>query len=446
MTQYIYSVVVFLSIMSIPYVLGSALLPKVEEKPLRWSFGLFIIGIFFLCAYVAAIPQMYATVAGVAILLICAGKMFLQANGDRKYSKNILPVHFPLLVISASLSLFFLYCLTDIAVTPIYSQDGIVTWLGKAKDFYYWNPLSSLRYVQYPGLGSMLWAVIMMVFGFYESYGRFIYPIFYGMFFLFIWSSIKTQKYLHAVYISLLLFFFFQPTLYNGYQDDFLSLTAGFSVLLFSLYILDMEKTYRYVLGCFFAGSLGLIKSEGVLLGIIILGVFLACYGKNIISAGKKQFLVYISGIFLALSLLAFWSISIFLHGINPGNIQGEGLTMQSIIEGYKNFNRLPIIGTYLYAYFFKNPLFLFIIIFSVITAVTRPFLRKIICCMIGIILLHTIALMYVYLTTKTPLIWQLETSFFRLMDQHVSMYILLAVCCLQLIAGRRSNLHSSLV
>jgi len=447
MTQLIYPLLAFFSILVIPGIVGYALLPKTVEKALQWLFGFFIIGIFFLSAYVGMIPQLLVKNIGVGIFLLCVGKSVIQVVQEHKHGIRLFAVSLPSLIIYGSICLFLLYAFADIYANPIQGQDGIVIWLGKAKGFYYWNPLTAISFVRYPGLGSMLWAVVMMVFGLHESYGRFIYPVAYSMFFITLWSSINVKKYAlsYALCLAVLLFFFFRPSLYSGYQDDFLSLTGGLSVALFILYTFDMKKSYRYMLGCFFGGSLGLIKNEGVLLGLIVFVVFLLLHFKTMRKEWKEKSFFYIKGILLFFIVLGFWTVAISLYGLDSRNIQGDQITLQGIFEGYKNFNRIPIIGTYFYAYFLQNPLFIFIFLGSIITAIVRPLYRRTIIYILLIIFFHSMSIIWVYFATTAPLVWHLETSLFRLMDQHMSLYILLAVSCIQLFLSTKKSSHISL-
>lgn len=416
-------IIVILCIFLVPIFIGQALLSNIISIPFKWLIGLFMIGIFWLSCYVIAIPKPLVTYVFLGITIFCASRW--------RVNKPKIQLS-PSLIVYLCLGLIFIFSVTDIYANPISQWDGFAIWLQKAKDFYYWVPLPALTFVHYPGLGSMLWSVVMTVFGFHESYGRFIYPVIYCMFLASVWSVINVRKSAAVYAISVLgiAIIFLRPSIYSGYQDDFLAITVAVSALLYSLYMSNPLKRHYYLLACFFAGSLGLIKNEGVLMGLIIFSTFW------LMNANKMKW----NGLLLFLGPLSFWSVAILLYGIDPRMVQGDQVNVWTILEGYKHVSRIPIIIPYISQYIVATPWYSMISIASFLAMFYVPSVRKVIIYIWVIIGIHIISVFWIYMSTTAPLVWHLDTSFERLMDQHMMLYAILVICSIPLVLSGKQR------
>lgn len=435
---------VIISLALVPLGIGIAVLPRMHIKSLQWLLGVFLSGIFWLLCYVLGIPKPVTAYAYGALVILCAvvvTKKRWHLPRLRRLSECI-----PECIMYGTLAILFIYSITDIYANPITAWDGFAIWLAKAKDFYFWSPIVSLTFVHYPGLGSMVWSVIMTVFGFHEALGRFVYPFVYVAFFslLGFFFRVKKNKALFAVVIALVATVFFPPSLYSGYQDDFLSLTTGIAALLLCVSMIDGKRTDLFLLGCFFSGSLALIKNEGIMLGFILLTSFIAVHMQSLRQEWKQRHWQYVSGIAVFIVLQAFWSVAIAAHGIDPRNIQGDQITLQGILLGYKNLSRLPVILPYVYNYTAAHLPYFAMLVISIPVAFLISSLRKVFIFIWTNIVLHIGSVVWVYLATTAPLVWHLDTSFDRLMDQQASLYVILCILIAFVVLSgkRRLDVH----
>ena len=404
-----------------PLCVGCFVLPRQINWAIRWVFGLLSIGIFFLIAYVLALP--FAPTALIFGVLICIslircvytyreclhkqGVMF-KGNIGSMGKHNIANFIF-----YGCLLILFVCMVVQILANPILEWDGMVIWFAKAKAFYYWDRFSALPFPQYPSLGSMLWGLVLKIFGFHIMDGVLVYITTYILFMISAWNTmVKNKKSVFfAVVLVTLVISYLRKSLYSGYQDDFLSIIAGFAVLQFVFFIKDFSLKRNYLTACFFAGSLGLIKSEGVLLGFIIYISFLVSQLsllKMRFTSGWRHFII---GTVICIGLLIFWTLSVSLHGIDASHIQGQNITFSSIAGAYKHWDRIPLIYSYLVVYYIANPISIWAILLSLI-ALFQSYLdsqsRRIVF-ILTILLFHIASIFLIFMSTNANLIWHLD-------------------------------------
>ena len=317
-------------------------------------------------------------------------------------------------------------------------SDTFQIWLNKSKSIYSGIPYPALPVVEYPNLVPTFSAFVMNFIGSYQpNYGLYFGPIAYYFWVLsFLYIFKRKSGWIMIATVSSIAILFFNVDVINGYQDKIIMMCASMSALAYiqlanidlsgSLVLSGKSKLLFWV-GTFFAGMLSLIKSEGFVLGAILVGVSLLL----IYSTSPKQLSTLLKNkyapIITFITLVLLWPFILYTGNVDITNVQGDNLTLQSIFDIPRNIERIFVIWPYLINYFRKiSFIFMLSISLSIISFLTATNLRKSLVYLWSIGFVHSIFVVFIFLSTRAPLIWHLDTAINRLLSQHTFIYPLI--------------------
>lgn len=437
LTQLSNIVAVIIPLVLLPILLSIALFKDNFELPFHWWVGFTLIGLSTIIFHALKIdPFIYSIIITVFIIMLSIWqlqtikKQFLRA---KKLTQNI-----DSLVVIIIALVIIISGLLETITHPHIEGDTSSIWLNKAKSIYNGIPYPALPVVNYPSLVPTFNAFVMRFTGSYNPiYGLFIGPIAYYFWVLNLYDIFKRKSgWVITAVISSIAILYFDNYVTNGYQDKIIMMCASMSALAYlQLINLDLsgnrvwtEKSQLlFWIGTFFAGILSLIKSEGVVIGTLLVGLSLfIIYSinlKQIPTLLKKKYAAIIT--FITLVLL--WPFILYTGNVNISNIQGDNLTFQSIFDIPRNIDRIFIIWPY-FANYFRETSFMLILSISLssLSFIKSTQLRKSLVYLWSVWFIHSIFIIFVFLSTRAPLIWHLETAFNRLLSQHAFIYPLI--------------------
>ena len=324
-----------------------------------------------------------------------------------------------------------------IKTQPTVGADTLVIWLNKTKSIYAGEPFRALTMAQYPNLGPMFWMFTMRFTGKYEPiYGLFLGPVAYGFWILAHLSLFKQKNH----WIIPIIFFpiailFYNDAVYNGYQDKLLMACAGMAVLTFTQFFLDNidandQNMYKrnsnfFWLGAFFAGMLSFIKVEGMIMGLIIFSGVLFIVVFLFPKEKHREFLIanYPAALIFTVLLLT-WPLILHFGGVDLTKIQGDTLSLQFSFDFFQNLDRLPIIVLRHINYIQGIlPIFTMSVLLTLLALKDMPKIRIALSYIWLIWLLLLVFITFIFMVTRSPLIWHLDTAFYRLSSQHDFIY-----------------------
>jgi len=431
----------------LPILLGTGITKHRLDLSTRWWLGFLLISLALIIFHALSIPP---TVYSLLIIMIILVLLFWQREMlvlELLKTSKILTN--PISWVWVIIALFIIVVgLVEIKTYPVISGDALSIWLNKAKSIYAGKSFWTLAIVQYPSLGPIFWTFAMRFTGGYEPiYGLYLGPIAYS-FWILAHLSLFEQKnnWVIVAIIFSTAILFYDSTVYNGYQDKLVMMCAGMAVLTYVryfLYSIDSSgwnfhngRFDLFWLGTFLAGMLSFIKTEGAIMGLIIFSSTLfvvACsYPK-----GKRYefFKTNYPPIIFFLALLSTWPLILYFGNVDLSKIQGDNFSLQSGFDFFKNLDRLPIIALrHLEYYHGIFPALTISILLTLLAFRSLPKIRIILSYVWLIWLAHLVFITLIFLVTRAPLIWHLDTAFNRLSSQHDFVYpliISLIISCL---------------
>mgnify|MGYP001287170001 CR=1 FL=1 len=316
-----------------------------------------------------------------------------------------------------NLTIIFLILLTfalsiTLSVEIELGWDGQAIWYPKAYNFYNLGSFFGLNnyiYLEYPHLGSYIWALFWKYSIIEKEYMGRIFFIFFYVYSLNL-IILKNEKKNIINFISFFLIFLltFNLELFKGYQEYLL-----FSFFSIFVYVFYNSKDVKFI----FLLTLLLInlsiwtKNEGIIFSIPMLVIPLLYSGKKYIEY-KIIFLI----IAITLYLFRIYMTSL----IGDFSFQGEGFSFQQILNESFNFSSF-FYDIYLITYYyilaiFKNPVWILILIFLLIFRYkfkTDNFYRT----HLLMFIFFSLLVYFIFHITETKILnWHLSTALDRLM------------------------------
>jgi hypothetical protein len=334
--------------------------------------------------------------------------------------KNIQRLFF---FIIACFSLFVI-----ISYNPILSWDGIAHWYLKARNFYQdgsYHDLYSLPYNYYPHLGPYVWAYFWKnSFLELEYFGR------YFFIFIFLVSIFSVTEQLSSRFLDLernviTIFLIYLTTnlfLFGGYQEYLLFFIFYTFVRFYRISFFSKLSEINIFL-IFLLLSTNLIlwtKQEGFFYYIILNLILIFHYQNNIL---KNK--TYIFLFFLFLSFFIY--VKIYFLGslkFNENIINNELINNFNIIILLK---KILLISKYILISFLKYPIWITIIISSVVLAYEKNFFNKN-KFLISFFILSIGLVFVIYLQTTMDLVWILPLTLSRLIFPFSGFFIFIII------------------
>ncbi len=416
-----------LTLVGIPLLIGSALPGPGRNLGTRWWFGTIIAGLTVIVGHAAGAPRAMtlAAVIAVAAVGIVRGRRWVAPSRDWTAAVTVLLLLAPALA----------QCLSTL-IQPVAGYDGIVIWYSKTKALFAWQPMAALPFARYPNMGPAQWFLNLAWAGEgQEHVGRLVFVL-ASLAWIWalreLWPAPMPWSSVVVVPIVGLVFMDVDPEHTSGYQDAFLMATAAMACTLITKVLTrdsgaggastSGSPRQDITLAALFAGSLGLIKQEGLFLGLILVSV-----GALSLLGGADRdrrraltgFLWPALALYAALALL--WPLLVSLHGMNPLNIQhGDTFTVGSVLQAFGQFWRWPLIAPYFAAYVRDiGPALTAAGILSLAGAWLAPHLRRGVQFLWGVLVVHLAFVFLVFLSTRADLGWHLESAFARLAGQN---------------------------
>jgi hypothetical protein len=330
--------------------------------------------------------------------------------------------------------LFFIICLGfffNTAYNLEIGWDGLSIWIFKANNFYNGRNYADLffdkvPYIQYPHLGSYIWAFFWKNSIIEKEYlGRIFYAYVYVVSLFVLINSIKnltiSKKFFFILFI--IIFSFDYNNSMGGYQEYLI-----FSLLIFAVKIIEIFKStkkkindnYLYLALMSNLILLSWIKNESMFYSFFLLIIFIIEKKFN-----KKSLIFGILTFFII--LLQIFSKKYFFE------LEKAFLFSLSFESIFKNFNISEFINRIYFTTFYifhsalKYPISI-INILSIILVI-KYFKKLRSSFYLLLFFLMNLAFLYaVYMVTDAPLIWHLKTSIERLILQTSGLYIFLLI------------------
>jgi hypothetical protein len=309
--------------------------------------------------------------------------------------------------------------------------DGLSIWIFKVNNFYNGRNYADLffdkvPYIQYPHLGSYIWAFFWKNSIIEKEYlGRIFYAYTYVVSLFVLINSIKnltiSKKFFFILFI--IIFSFDYNNSMGGYQEYLI-----FSLLIFAVKIIEISKSikkkindnYLYLALMSNLILLSWIKNESMFYSFFLLIIFMIekKFSKKSIIFGMLTFFIILLQIFSKKYFFELEKAFLF------------SLSFESI---FKNFNinefinRIYFTTFYIFHSALKYPISI-INILSIILVI-KYFKKLRSSFYLLLFFFMNLAFLYaVYMVTDAPLIWHLKTSIERLILQTSGLYIFLLI------------------
>ena len=330
--------------------------------------------------------------------------------------------------------LFFIICLGfffNTAYNLEIGWDGLSIWIFKANNFYNGRNYADLffdkvPYIQYPHLGSYIWAFFWKNSIIEKEYlGRIFYAYTYVVSLFVLINSIKnltiSKKFFFILFI--IIFSFDYNNSMGGYQEYLI-----FSLLIFAVKIIEIFKStkkkindnYLYLALMSNLILLSWIKNESMFYSFFLLIIFIIEKKFN-----KKSLIFGILTFFII--LLQIFSKKYFFE------LEKAFLFSLSFESIFKNFNinefinRIYFTTFYIFHSALKYPISIINILSIILVIKYFKKLRSSLYLLLFFFM--NLAFLYaVYMVTDAPLIWHLKTSIERLILQTSGLYIFLLI------------------
>lgn len=321
---------------------------------------------------------------------------------------------------------------THVLASPLSAWDAVAFWWPKAAQLQHWAPISELTRPTYPDLGPMAWAMLSHVGGNAEPSGRIILPL-AAVLSLVAISDVAPRPLrpsVVAIVGAMMLTFYGADSFTNGYQDALLAAAAGSSAIGLSLWLRTspLERSRRGLWTPFLiAGTLGLIKSEGAIVGLVIITAFfvvlLVTTDKNKLGAALAITVGPLIGWAVVTSM---WPIIVAAHQLDPLVLQEGSFTLDGLMAVPSRISeRAPVILSFVIRLVGGAPMGVAFLIAAPATVAALlwlapaadPGARTAIAFLCLAMLLHGLFIVIAFLATNAPLEWHLDTALVRLLS-----------------------------
>jgi len=309
--------------------------------------------------------------------------------------------------------------------------DGLSIWIFKANNFYNGKSyadlfLDEVPYIQYPHLGSYIWAFFWKNSIIQKEYlGRIFYAYVYILSLFVLINSIKnltiSKKFFFILFI--IIFSFDYNNSMGVYQEYLI-----FSLLIFAAKIIEISKSiekktkdnYLYVALMSNLILLSWIKNESMFYAFFLLIIFIfeKKFNKKSLIFGILTFLIILLQIFIKKYFFELEKAFLF------------SLSFESIFKNlnFSEFiNRIYFTTVYIFHSVLKYPISIINILSFILFIKYWKKIRSSFYLLI-FFLMNLIFLYAVYMVTDVPLIWHLQTSIERLILQTSGIYIFLLI------------------
>jgi hypothetical protein len=302
--------------------------------------------------------------------------------------------------------------------TPVSAGDAVMAWYAKARALLDWPPLGQLPYAEYPDLGMMAWSLLLRVTGWaHEPAARLVFLAIYAAFALSLADMLGKPLSPYAAWIVPLAVFatFDLRLITNGYQDATLGAIGGLSAILLGNHLQTHDRG-RAMIGLFFAGTLGLVKLEGAVLGAVLVVAWIIA--QRFCPLRSRWSLI---GLLVYAALAMLWPVLSWTHRLPLEQGQYSAFEGVNILDIPSRLARLPDIAR---AFLDTGPRFLVpfgaLLVLWVAawqrSAAIRPLLAFLGLAAAG----HAFSIVTVFLLTNLDVSWHLATAFDRLVLQQV--------------------------
>ena len=366
----------------------------------------------------------FFTISSLYLIILLIISINIYKNKTKIIIKK--DIFFKILFCIICLSLFF-----NTANNLEIGWDGLGIWIFKTNNFYNGQSYSDLfvnkvNYIQYPHLGSYIWAFFWKnSFLQFEYLGR-LYYLYIYLISIFILSETlnirsKLKKIIFILFI--LIFSYDYDNSMGGYQEILI-----FSLLIFAAKILEFIKSEKnefniIILSLFFMIDLILlswIKNESLFYALFLILIYMTIFKLNF-----KVIIFFMLSILLITSQILikkyFFDLDkTFLFSLSP-----ESLTKNLNFTEFSE--RIFYTSVYIFHSILKYPISVINLISIIICF---KYLKKSQDYKIYLyfFILNVLFLYSVYMVTDAPLIWHLKTSVERLILQTSGFYIFILI------------------
>lgn len=320
-----------------------------------------------------------------------------------------------------------------ILASPIYAWDAAAFWWPKALQLQQWTPIAELTRPTYPNLGPMVWAMVSHVGGNGEASGRIVLPL--AAVLSLVGVSDLARRPLRPSAIStvgaIMLLFYGAESFTNGYQDSLLAAAAGSSAIGFCLWLQAAtgdRRTSTLWTSFVIAGSLGLIKSEGIVVGAMLVTAFSIVALSTAEAHSRLSLIRRLIGPLAGWSVVtAIWPVILMTHHLDPLVLQEGSFNISGLLQvPSRLLERLPVILTFVaqlmggvrgaLAVLVTAPACVAVALW--VAPAVRVSARRVLTFLGLTLSLHLVFVFAAFLATNAPLAWHLDTALVRLLSQ----------------------------
>jgi len=301
--------------------------------------------------------------------------------------------------------------------TPVSAGDAVMAWYAKARALVDWQPLARLPYAEYPDLGMMAWSMLLRVTGWaHEPAARLVFLAIYAAYAFSLADIPGKPLPPQAVWIVPLAVIatFDLRLITNGYQDATLGAMAGLAAILLAG-DLQTPDGGRATIGLFFAGTLGLLKLEGAVLGLAIVAAWI------VVRRFYRSRRWPAAGLLTYVTVAIVWPVLSWSHRLPVEQGQYNAFEGVTLLDLPARLTRLPTIAQ---AFLDTGPRFLVplgaLLVLSAAAWRRCPNIRPLLLFLGLATGAHALSIVTVFLLTNLDVSWHLATAFDRLVLQQV--------------------------
>jgi len=323
---------------------------------------------------------------------------------------------------------FFIENIYDIYRLPLEAGDALAVWFHKAKFFIYAPGLDHFPSINYPNFSSSLWSISLYLFKDNFNLSRIIFTfILFVNLMLVYYKFLRTYK--NFLINSLLLFFILAFYSLSTFAGNYRYSNSGYADIVITVFLMS-GFTYGflsfangkfflkdYFFSCFSLGMLSSIKNEGLIISIAIILIINFIFLFNFFNLYKKNLknILFCNIFFLIISFFSFIVYTYLrLYYVDRINIFSEFFTLSNLTNNL--WEKFLMITKYFYLALVQNRVIGTMILILVFLNIYYSKKFNII---LQFIFLTTIfCLVYIftiYLLSKMPLEWHLQTSLSRI-------------------------------
>jgi hypothetical protein len=404
-----------------PLAAGAIAAPAGARLWSMWALGALLAPILVILCLAAQMPVAIAAVACAAIAIAGARRLWAAVSecGTASRTEWCLRVWLLLLLVCGIVVTLAL---------PVLDSDAVVIWHHKAGDFLARLPFDEWKVPFYPPLGAVLWGVPLAIAGpEYETAGRCVFIACYVA-----WAASLREccpgplsPWAGVVIAGVALAALDHRFVTSGYQDPLLAAVGGMAAVWLARDLID-RRPGSATTGLALSGTLGLIKAEGLVLGLIMAGSWL---GVTLAGRRRNEHPAPIAwrGVAMFVALTALWPAIRFAYSIgSDGTAFVESISPLLL---WINRDRLPVIVD---AFTALRPGYLLPMAAAAVALaaawVSTPSARRAQTWIVLVLSLYTAATIAVFLITTAPLDWHLTTLLTRMVGQLLPIWYLAIV------------------